>query len=82
VRLALRYACAKFVRLLFVIFISGSTARGQGPVPETAPPLFPGGGFISYNLIFTTRSMMPIWRQVLRQHIYPPDRARRLLDTP
>jgi hypothetical protein len=59
VRLALRYACAKFVPLLFVVFISASTARGQGPAPETAPPLFPGGGLVSYNSIFTTRSLMP-----------------------
>jgi hypothetical protein len=56
VRLAFRYACAKFV-LLFVVFIS--TARGQGPAPETAPPLFPGGGLVSYNSIFSTRSLMP-----------------------
>jgi hypothetical protein len=33
-----------------------SAARGQGPAPETAPPLFPGGGLISYNSIFTTRA--------------------------
>jgi hypothetical protein len=36
-----------------------STARAQGPAPETAPPLFPGGGLISYNSIFTTRGLMP-----------------------
>lgn len=30
-------------------------ARAQGPAPETAPPLFPGGGLISYNSIFETR---------------------------
>lgn len=34
-------------------------ARGQGPAPETAPPLFPGGGLVSYNSIFTTRGLMP-----------------------
>ena len=33
--------------------------RAQGPAPETAPPLFPGGGLISYNSIFTTRGLMP-----------------------
>ncbi|MFZ0855583.1 MAG: hypothetical protein WAN10_01885 [Candidatus Acidiferrales bacterium] len=32
-------------------------AYGQGPAPETAPPLFPGGGLVSYNSIFTTRAM-------------------------
>jgi hypothetical protein len=36
-----------------------SAARGQGPAPETAPPLFPGGGLVSYNSIFTTRGLMP-----------------------
>ena len=41
--------------LLFCV----AAARGQGPAPETAPPLFPGGGLISYNSIFTTRSPMP-----------------------
>jgi hypothetical protein len=30
--------------------------QAQGPAPETAPPLFPGGGLISYNSIFTTRN--------------------------
>jgi len=33
-------------------------ARCQGPAPETAPPLFPGGGLISYNSIFTTRGLI------------------------
>jgi hypothetical protein len=51
-----RFACAKFVPLLFAVFVSA--ARGQGPAPETAPPLFPGGGLISYNSIFTTRALM------------------------
>jgi hypothetical protein len=40
--------------LLFV-----ATARGQGPAPETAPPLFPGGGLVSYNSVFTTRGPLP-----------------------
>ena len=41
---------------LFVIFLcSVSAVRAQGPAPETAPPLFPGGGLVSYNSIFTTR---------------------------
>jgi len=30
----------------------------QGAAPETAPPLFPGGGLISYNSIFTTRGLV------------------------
>jgi outer membrane putative beta-barrel porin/alpha-amylase len=36
-----------------------STANAQGPAPETAPPLFPGGGLVSYNSIFTTRALTP-----------------------
>ena len=36
-----------------------SVVNAQGPAPETAPPLFPGGGLISYNSIFTTRGVMP-----------------------
>jgi hypothetical protein len=45
-------------RLALVSFCV-STATGQGPAPETAPPLFPGGGLLSYNSIFTTRGPMP-----------------------
>jgi hypothetical protein len=40
-----------------VLLFCASTAKGQGPSPETAPPLFPGGGLISYNSTFTTRGM-------------------------
>jgi hypothetical protein len=39
------------------LFLCASTVRGQGAAPETAPPLFPGGGLISYNSIFTTRGL-------------------------
>jgi hypothetical protein len=42
-----------------ILLFSASTARAQGPAPETAPPLFPGGGLISYNSIFTTRGLIP-----------------------
>ena len=38
-------------------FVPG--VKGQGPAPETAPPLFPGGGLVSYNSIFTTRGAKP-----------------------
>jgi len=41
--------------LLFCV----STVKGQGPAPETAPPLFPGGGLISYSSVFTTRGLIP-----------------------
>lgn len=42
--------------LAFIVMLCATAASGQGPAPETAPPLFPGGGLISYNSIFTTRS--------------------------
>src|SRR5438046_10624888 len=51
--------CGICVWLPPVVLICASTASGQGPAPETAPPLFPGGGLISYNSAFTTRSPMP-----------------------
>lgn len=46
---------------LFLGFLvcSASAVRAQGPAPETAPPLFPGGGLISYNSIFTNRGSTP-----------------------
>ena len=40
---------------LVLLSVLASTAGAQGPAPETAPPLFPGGGLISYNSVFTTR---------------------------
>ena len=45
--------------LALVLLSCASTVSGQGPAPETAPPLFPGGGLFSYNSIFTTRGLMP-----------------------
>lgn len=47
------------VCLSFLFLSCASKASGQGAAPETAPPLFPGGGLVSYNSVFTTRSMMP-----------------------
>jgi len=48
-----------FVRIeakrLWLVVLLSVAAHGQGPAPETAPPLFPSGGLISYNSIFTTR---------------------------
>lgn len=41
--------------LLLISLSCASIARAQGSAPETAPPLFPGGGLISYNSVFTTR---------------------------
>jgi hypothetical protein len=45
--------------LTLVLLFCASTVEGHGPAPETAPPLFPGGGLISYNSVFTTRGLMP-----------------------
>jgi hypothetical protein len=47
------------VVLLLLAALGVPTTRAQGPAPETAPPLFPGGGLISYNSIFTTHGLMP-----------------------
>ena len=48
-----------WVSVLFLLSLWAFPARAQGPAPETAPPLFPGGGLVSYNSIFTTRALMP-----------------------
>jgi hypothetical protein len=45
--------------LPFVLILAAPRARAQGSSPETAPPLFPGGGLISYNSVFTTRGLLP-----------------------
>jgi hypothetical protein len=50
--------CRRCVWPTLVVLFCVSTVRGQGPAPETAPPLFPGGALVSYNSIFTTRSPM------------------------
>src|ERR1700730_6116820 len=42
-----------------LLMLCASRAGGQGPAPETAPPLFPGGGLVSYNSIFAARGPMP-----------------------
>ena len=44
--------------LSMLLLLCASPVRAQGPAPETAPPLFPGGALISYNSIFTTRGLM------------------------
>ena len=53
-----RCSCGHWFSLPFVLLLWASTLRAQGPAPETAPPLFPGGGLVSYNSIFTTRGLM------------------------
>jgi len=52
--------CARVVvgaELLILSLYLVPSANGQGPAPETAPPLFPGGGLVSYNSVFTTRGL-------------------------
>jgi len=56
-RRVFRDGCGNFASLAFVVLLCVLTATGQGAAPETAPPLFPGGGLISYNSIFTTRGL-------------------------
>lgn len=58
-RILFRDLCGGTLSLSFVLLLCVSTARGQGAAPETAPPLFPGGGLISYNSVFTTRGVTP-----------------------
>lgn len=54
-----RSLCGGCLSLSFVSVLCVSIARAQGAAPETAPPLFPGGGLISYNSVFTTRGLIP-----------------------
>src|SRR5437763_9853255 len=42
-----------------ILLLCAPVVQAQGPAPETAPPLFPGGGLVSYNSIFTTRGLTP-----------------------
>ena len=46
------------VPLVCALLWCASLVWAQGPAPETAPPLFPGGGFLSYSSGFTTRGLM------------------------
>jgi hypothetical protein len=57
VRFGKSIGCCHGLWLGLVLLFCASTARGQGPAPETAPPIFPGGGLISYNSVFTTRGL-------------------------
>jgi hypothetical protein len=58
VRIRNPYFIGRFT-LMSLSLLCASAVNAQGPAPETAPPLFPGGGLISYNSNFTTRSLMP-----------------------
>ena len=59
------------VRLVLALLFAATTARGQGAAPETAPPLFPGGAFISYNSIFTNRGLMAGTSAIISQAARP-----------
>jgi hypothetical protein len=58
-RSSLRFFCGQWALLSFVAILYVPTARAQGAAPETAPPLFPSGGLVSYSSNFTTRGLMP-----------------------
>ncbi len=58
-RSSFRIFCGQWALLSFAAILSVPTARAQGAAPETAPPLFPGGGLVSYSSNFTTRGLMP-----------------------
>lgn len=47
------------VARLAVVFSLCVAAGAQGPAPETAPPLFPGGALVSYSSNFITRGVSP-----------------------
>jgi hypothetical protein len=46
-----------FVAPLVVAFSASGLTIAQGPAPETAPPLFPGGALVSYSSTFVTRGV-------------------------
>src|SRR5215813_4748759 len=43
--------------LVFVIFALRLSASGQGPSPESAAPIFPGGGLLSFAAVRSTRAV-------------------------
>jgi Putative MetA-pathway of phenol degradation len=52
------YRLSLVVALLGLAFCWTPISMGQGPAPESAPPLFPGGALISYSSTFLTRAPM------------------------
>jgi hypothetical protein len=73
VRVRVQFSVGRWMRvyLLPALFICNSAARAKGPAPETAPPLFPSGGLVSYNSNFTTRSPMPGTTGVIPATAFP-----------
>lgn len=57
-RTAFSYRLVWIALLVPALAVCAPRARAQGPAPETAPPLFPGGALVSYNSVFTTRSTL------------------------
>lgn len=39
---------------VLVVLLCSPAANAQGTAPETAPPIFPGGGLLSYSSVITT----------------------------
>ena len=58
-RCVFRHEFGKVALLSLVVLFEVSMSMAQGAAPETAPPLFAGGGLLSYNSIFTTRGVLP-----------------------
>lgn len=54
----LRHSCGQLAFLSVAMLVCLPSASGQGPAPETAPPLFPGGALVSYSSNFATRGLM------------------------
>jgi len=48
-----------FLLCTLTMLCHAPAARAQGAAPETAPPLFPGGGLVSIDSLFITRALMP-----------------------
>lgn len=51
--------CGRWALWWALALLLAPMAHGQGAAPETAPPLFPGGGLLSYNSVFITRGLLP-----------------------
>ena len=58
-RCVFHHEFGKLALLPVIVLFEVSMSMAQGAAPETAPPLFPGGGLLSHNSIFTTRGVLP-----------------------
>jgi len=52
--------CRMPMTFAIAVLFWGAKANAQGPAPETAPPLFPGGALVSYDSTFLTRTRTPV----------------------